>query len=105
MALSVCPADGTSVTVFIAASATGSNFVGSNFIAWAIIAAILWGAGYLLVCAVFPWRACRWCDGGKKRSSSRRHWRDCRHCHGSGKRIRFGKRLWKVMAPRLHSRH
>ncbi|MGQ0775648.1 MAG: hypothetical protein ACT4NY_14720 [Pseudonocardiales bacterium] len=93
------------MTSFIAASATGSNFVGANFVAWATLAAMLWVAWHLLVSAVFPWRACRWCEGGKKRSSSGRHWRDCRHCTGTGKRIRAGRRLWKAMAARQRGRH
>lgn len=104
MTLSAYRADEISVILFIAASAASANFVGANFIAWAILAVMLWAAWYLLVCAIFPWRACRWCDGGKKRSSSGRHWRDCWHCAGSGKRIRVGRRLGKAMADRSRSR-
>lgn len=99
MALSACPADEAAVPPFIAADATGSNLI-----TWAILAAVLWVAWYLVVCAAFPWRVCRWCDGGKKRSLSRRHWRDCHHCAGTGKRARFGRRLWAAVAGRDRSR-
>lgn len=104
MALSRCRADEISVTLLIAASTMGLNSFGANLLAWAILAALLWTGWYLLVCAIFPWRACRWCDGGKKRSSSGRHWRDCWHCAGSGKRIRTGRRMGKAMANRSRSR-
>lgn len=105
MAMATCRADEISVILFIAASATGANFLGANVVTWAILAAMLWAVWQLLVCAVFPWRACQHCEGGKKRTSSGRHWRDCRHCKGTGKQIRFGKRLWKAMATHYRSHH
>lgn len=107
MALSACPADEETVTPLIATGtpfiAIGANVAGSDVAVWVILAAMLWVAWYLLACAVFPWRACRWCDGGKKRGPSRRNWRDCRHCTGTGKRARFGRWLWKAMANRDRS--
>ncbi|MGH3940772.1 MAG: hypothetical protein ACRDTG_19470 [Pseudonocardiaceae bacterium] len=88
------------MTLLIIASATDPSFVVANLIAWAVLAALLWGGWYLLTCAIFPWRTCRWCEGGKKRSSSGKQWRDCRHCSGSGKQIRTGRRLGKAITTR-----
>lgn len=69
-----------------------------NLAAWALLAVLVWAGWYLLACALFPWRACTWCDGGKRRDSSRQHWRDCRHCAGSGRRPRIGRRVWTALS-------
>lgn len=50
---------------------------------------------YVIHCAIWPYAACRRCDGsGKRRSPNRRAWRDCRRCRGSGKRLRVGRVVW-----------
>jgi hypothetical protein len=57
-------------------------------------------AGYLVVCAVWPFAACRWCGGsGKHRSPSGKAWRPCRRCRGSGRRVRLGRRVFEAMRP------
>lgn len=52
------------------------------------------GAGYLAVCALWPYTACRRCHGtGRHRSPTGRSWRKCGRCGGSGQRRRAGRRL------------
>ncbi|MFC7622462.1 hypothetical protein [Microlunatus sp. GCM10028923] len=52
------------------------------------------GALYGLACWIWPFSACRRCDGsGKRRSPSGRAWRDCGRCKGTGKRLRLGWRI------------
>ena len=54
--------------------------------------------GYVGACAVWPFRACRHCDGiGKRRSPSGRAWRYCRHCDGTGGKLRLGRRIWNYL--------
>ncbi|PZS32441.1 MAG: hypothetical protein DLM59_08220 [Pseudonocardiales bacterium] len=61
-------------------------------------------AGYLLVCLVWPYAACRRCKGdGKRRSTSRRTWRTCRRCAGTGQRRRVGTVL--LLAARSKGKH
>jgi hypothetical protein len=61
---------------------------------WLVLAVVLllWLAGYLLACTLWPFAACQRCDGGKRRSPSGRAWRKCRRCKGSGARLRIGRR-------------
>ncbi|BEL07802.1 hypothetical protein Q0Z83_059930 [Actinoplanes sichuanensis] len=66
---------------------------------WAVTAAILWAAGYVIACRVWPYAACRKCEGrGQFRSPSGRAWRHCRRCRGSGSRVRYGRRVWSKLA-------
>lgn len=59
----------------------------------------LWVLGYAVACRVWPYAACRKCDGaGRFRSPSGRAWRHCRRCKGSGARVRFGLRIWTKLA-------
>jgi hypothetical protein len=52
---------------------------------------------YIGACAVWPFAACRRCDGsGKRRSPSGKAWRPCGRCDGSGKRIRLGRHIWEL---------
>ena len=61
----------------------------------AILAALLWTAVYALGCWIWPFKACRRCDGsGKLRSPSGRAWRRCKRCRGGGGRLRGGRWLW-----------
>ncbi len=66
---------------------------GGNTGAIALIV-LVFAAGYVLACALWPFAACRWCEGGKKRSPTGRAWRPCGHCKGTGTRIRLGRQLW-----------
>jgi len=57
-------------------------------------AGLLWLAGYLIACRIWPYKDCRKCEGaGRFRSPSRKAWRPCRRCKGSGSRVRTGRRL------------
>lgn len=71
-------------------------------VAPASVTLLLITVGYLLTCAVWPFGACRRCQGtGKLRSPIGRAWRQCRHCDGTGQRIRLGRHIWNHIA-RLH---
>ncbi|WP_412516480.1 hypothetical protein K8Z49_37910 [Actinomadura madurae] len=62
--------------------------------AW-LLFAILAAVGYLLHCVIWPYRACRKCDGaGRFRSPSGRAWRYCNRCGGRGAQLRTGRRIW-----------
>jgi hypothetical protein len=52
------------------------------------------GAGYAAVCARWPYKSCRHCDGGKVRSPSGKSFRRCPRCKGSGERLRWGAALF-----------
>lgn len=59
--------------------------------------------GYLLACWIWPFAACRRCDGdGKFRSPSGKAWRPCRKCRGTGARLRIGRRVWNYIR-QLHA--
>ena len=65
---------------------------------WAVVGGLGWLGGYGIACAVWPFAACRKCDGGGRfRSPSGRAWRHCRRCKGSGARVRTGRRIWVWM--------
>jgi hypothetical protein len=47
---------------------------------------------YAVACWIWPFKACRKCEGtGKKRSPSGRAFRLCRRCTGTGRRLRAGR--------------
>ncbi|GIG85105.1 hypothetical protein [Plantactinospora endophytica] len=46
--------------------------------------------GYLGVCAVSPFGACRRCHGNGRG----RTYRHCNRCDGTGRRIRIGRHIW-----------
>ncbi len=59
-----------------------------------IVAVLLATALYLLACWIWPFAACRKCDGlGRFHSWWGGSWRKCRRCKGSGERLRFGHRV------------
>lgn len=59
-----------------------------------IVVGLLWSGGYVIACWIWPFAACRRCDGaGRFRSPSGRAWRNCKRCKGSGRRVRFGVRV------------
>jgi len=53
-----------------------------------------YAACYLFACWIFPFGACRRCDGtGKLRNPiARRTFRLCPRCDGTGRRVRIGRR-------------
>jgi len=68
-----------------------------------ILALIVITLGYVGACVVWPFAACRLCDGaGRRRSPSGRAWRYCHRCKGTGARLRIGRRAWNYLR-RLHN--
>lgn len=62
--------------------------------------------GYVALCAVSPFGACRKCRGfgfqvKTNRRGKVRRGRDCRRCQGHGRRIRIGRRLYNRTS-RIH---
>jgi hypothetical protein len=57
-------------------------------------------AGYVLHCAVRPFRDCWLCKGtGHHRAAGNRKLsRPCRWCKATGKRLRLGRRAWNRFA-------
>lgn len=54
---------------------------------------------YALACWIWPFKACRKCDGtGKKRSPSGRAFRLCRRCDGTGRRLRAGRWIYNRLS-------
>lgn len=53
---------------------------------------------YIGACALWPFAACRRCEGtGKRRSPSGKAWRPCRRCRGTGRRVRVGRRAYVAL--------
>jgi len=78
----------------IAATASNSLPHGDALYGWLILAALLWLAGYLLACWIWPFGNCRACHGtGKRRSPTGRAFRTCCRCDGDGARLRIGRHL------------
>lgn len=72
----------------------------SSVVAFAVLLSLTASAaGYYGVCRLWPFTACRRCEGsGRKRSPSGRNWRSCKKCKGSGSRLRTGRRVWNFLA-------
>lgn len=80
----------------IAAEATGDPVLGRVILA---LLALVWLAGYLIACWIWPFAACSKCKGARVyRSPSGKAWRKCRRCKGSGERIRTGRRVWNWLS-------
>lgn len=61
---------------------------------------------YIAATVWWPFVSCPWpkCEGGKRRSPTRKAWRKCWWCRGSGSRIRWGRRLYEaVTGKRTHT--
>ncbi|MBM2620410.1 hypothetical protein JIG36_33355 [Actinoplanes sp. LDG1-06] len=55
--------------------------------------------GYAAACWIWPFKACRKCDGsGKRRSPSGRAFRLCRRCEGTGRRLRAGRWIYNRLS-------
>ncbi|SNS83202.1 hypothetical protein [Actinomadura mexicana] len=75
----------------LTAAATHTANPSGMWLLFAILAAV----GYLLHCVIWPYRACRKCDGaGRFRSPTGRAWRYCSRCGGKGAQLRAGRRIW-----------
>ncbi len=86
------------MTPLTAATATDTLPLG-----WLTLAALLWTAGYIAACAVWPFTSCRRCHGAAKlRSPSGRAWRPCPRCAGTGTKLRAGRRAWAATRTRGH---
>jgi hypothetical protein len=53
--------------------------------------------GYLGLCLIWPYRACRHCGGIGRFEGPFGGIRLCGHCDGSGLRLRFGRRVWNAL--------
>jgi hypothetical protein len=61
-------------------------------------AGLLWLAGYVAACAIWPYTKCGRCKGkGRHPSPTGKAWRTCRRCKGSGARIRRGRHVWNAL--------
>lgn len=50
--------------------------------------------GYLLLCAVWPFKTCRRCHGLGRHRGPLHGVRLCHRCEGTGLRLRWGRRAW-----------
>jgi hypothetical protein len=74
----------------LAATATTASSPTSALVLVALIVTL----GYALTCAVWPFRACRRCQGTGRLHGPLRGIRLCRRCTGTGLRLRLGRRIW-----------
>jgi hypothetical protein len=86
------------VMTLLAATDTGST--AGTVLVFALVLAI----GYAVACLIWPFRACRHCEGvGRMLSPTGRAWRLCTHCSGTGARLRLGRRIYNHLT-RTHDR-
>lgn len=78
----------------LAATATESG----GYSALVLLLAILVTLGYLVLCAVWPFRACRHCGGYGRFKGPMGGIRLCRRCDGTGLKLRAGRRMWNAGA-------
>lgn len=50
--------------------------------------------GYLGLCLIWPFKACRRCGGAGQHFGPFGGIRPCGHCDGTGLRLRLGRRAW-----------
>lgn len=66
-----------------------------------VAAAVVWLAGYLVACWIWPFRNCRKCDGtARVKSPSGKAFRRCRKCKATGRRLRFGRWAYNFVSNR-----
>ena len=64
----------------------------------AFLAIALFIAGYVLVCAFWPYTRCGKCEGGGRFASpSGKNFRLCGRCSGSCRKVRAGRRVMAVL--------
>lgn len=74
----------------LAATATDFGALAGVLCPLALITTVCYGLG----CWLWPFGACRKCQGsGKRRSPFGRAFGICRRCHGDGRRLRTGRRI------------
>jgi hypothetical protein len=56
---------------------------------WLLLAAVIFGLGYLVHVRLYPWRNCPRCSGRKRNYSISAH-RDCRRYGATGRVRRWG---------------
>ncbi|WP_433793062.1 hypothetical protein [Actinoplanes sp. CA-252034] len=79
---------------FHAATATPTDDPSGILFGLLFITAVLMTLGYGLGCWLWPFGACRRCDGtGKRRSPFGKAFGLCRRCDGNGRRLRIGRRI------------
>lgn len=62
--------------------------------------------GYVLTCAVWPYKPCPRCRGSAlRRAPLGRSFRFCRSCRGTGLRLRAGRRAWTALRRIHHANH
>lgn len=62
-----------------------------------LLTLVIFTLGYFASCKIWPFKACRTCDGtGKLRSPFIRAIRHCPPCGGTGLRPRIGLRAWNA---------
>jgi hypothetical protein len=76
----------------LAATATSTSPAADALL---LLAFVIWVAGWLITCWLYPFTACRRCAGtGKNRSPfNRRTFGLCRRCDGTGRQLRFGRHV------------
>jgi len=75
---------------FLAAASHSSGDAGAL-----ILLGLIGLACYVVHSLIWPFRACRKCQGlGRFHSSSGGSWHYCRKCGGRGAEVRLGRRLW-----------
>jgi hypothetical protein len=52
--------------------------------------------GHAFSCAIWPYKACRTCDGDGRITGPLGGIRLCRRCDGTGLRLRLGRRAWNA---------
>lgn len=80
------------------ATATGGGAPSATTLLIAAGLALVWAAGYVVACAIWPFAACGRCKGtGKRRSPTGKAWRRCGRCKGGGSRLRVGRHVWNYL--------
>jgi hypothetical protein len=83
----------------LAATDTAGSSAGS-----VLVFALVLGIGYAAACLIWPFRACRRCEGvGSFLSPTGRAWRHCARCAGTGAKLRLGRRIYNHLA-QVHGR-
>lgn len=77
------------MTLLTATAATNGSSTGP-----VLAFALVLGIAYAVTCLIWPFHACRHCEGtGRFTSPTGRAWRHCPHCSGTGAKLRLGRRI------------
>lgn len=81
----------------LAATTTATGSSTGPILAFALVLVI----GYAIACVIWPFRACRHCEGtGRFLSPTGRAWRHCLYCEGTGARLRLSRWIFNHLAQR-----